>query len=432
MSIRLLSLLLLCSSAAFAGPTRVVLVLLDDVGVDRLGCYGLAADPPVTPHLDRLAAEGLRFERVWAQPYCGPSRAALLTGRFAFRTGIGTNVEHGRGARGLELEEWTLPEFLRAGSGEGVRTAAFGKWHLASFDQGDDQARAQGFERAALTQGNLGDYEHFTKYVDGRGVPVHRYATTDTIEDALAWLAGMGEEDSWFLYLPLHASHVPFHVPPSELITRSKLESDADKHKAAIEAADHELGRLLAALPEGTTVFVLGDNGTPRPAVEPPFLPEHAKGTLYSGSLRVPLLVWGAAVPRPGVSSALVSSVDLLPTICSLFGVDAAALLPEGRVLDGVDLGAVLRDPKAQGPRRVLFAERFSPNHSPRPEHLWRAVSDGHFALIRNETRGRDRLYDLSQDPHEESDLLDGGGGSEEVRRAHERLAQALEEITGG
>ena len=168
---------------------------------------------------------------------------------------------------------------LRAGGKGAVRTAACGKWHLASFDQGDDNARKQGFERTALTGGNLGDYSRFKKAVDGRMVSVERYATTDTIDDALALIAEFGS-DPWFVYLPLHAAYVPFHLPPADLVERKELTSDADKHKAAVEAADAELGRLLAGLPKETVVIVVGDNGTPRPAVEAPFLPEHAKGCL--------------------------------------------------------------------------------------------------------------------------------------------------------
>ena len=434
----LLLLLLLLTSLARGQERNVLLVLLDDVGVDRVACYGLAPDPPATPNLDRFAAEGLRFTNAWAQPYCGPSRAALLTGRYGFRTGIGTNVEHGRGARGLELEEWTIPEVLRAGS-ERIRTGACGKWHLASFEQGDHHPVDQGFERTRLTQGNLGDYFTFKKTIDGRSsVMVEGYATSDSVDDALQVIEEFGDAP-WFLYLPLHASHVPFHAPPEDLRSRA-LEGDPEEsaaahHKAAVEAADRELGRLWSSLPEAvrgrTTLIVVGDNGTPRPAVEAPFVPDHAKGTLFEGSLHVPWIVAGAGVAEPGVVVALVSTVDLLPTVCGLMGVDPKDVLPEGRVLDGHDLGPLLRDPSGPG-RPVLFAERFAPNHLPQKEQSWRAVRDGRFKLIRNEKRGRDKLFDLAGDPHEEQDLMAEEELSEEAQRAYGRLASALDEILGG
>lgn len=407
----------------------MLLVLLDDVGVDRVGCYGLAPDPPATPTLDGLAARGVRFTRAWAQPYCGPSRASLLTGRQPSRHGLGKNVERGREARGLALEEWTLPEVLRAARPE-VRTGACGKWHLASFEQGDDHAREQGFERVALTQGNLGDFTSFRKYVDGRPVEVERYATTDTVDDALGLAAEFGEEP-WLLYLPLHAAHVPFHVPPDELHDREELGTDAARHKAAVEAADRELGRLLESLPEDTLVVVVGDNGTPRPAIEPPFVPEHGKGTLYEGSLHVPLIVAGPGVAEGAVCEALVSTVDLLPTLAARFSVDARAVVPQERALDGRDLSALLAEPDRAGPRAVLLAERFEPNHSEAPRSLWRAAREARFKLLRNVGRGRDRLYDLAADPHEQRDLLEAGELGEEASAAHARLARFLDGRAG-
>ena len=431
--------LLALAAAAAAQDRNVLLILLDDVGVDRVACYGLAPDPPATPTLDGLAAEGVRFENVWAQPYCGPSRAALLTGRFGFRTGLGQNVEHGLGKKGLALEEWTLPEVVRAGSEGRVRSAACGKWHLASFDQGDDHPRAQGFERARLTQGNLGGFESFTKLVDGQRVEVERYATSDTVDDALALAAGFGDEP-WLLYVALHAAHVPFHAPPAHL-RRRELEGEPEDdapahHKAAVEAADAELGRLLAGLPPAvrarTTVIVMGDNGTPRPAVEAPFLPEHAKGTLYEGSLRVPLIVQGAGVAARGARcTALLASVDVFATAAELLGVEARAVVPPDVRLDGTSFAALLADPAASGAREVAFAERFAPNHSVEPTRLWRAVRGPRFKLIRNVLKQRDRLYDLEADPHEEHELLGAGQLSDAARAAHAQLSAALTAIVG-
>jgi arylsulfatase A-like enzyme len=429
-----LALLLLASVQdplpAPAQMPNLLLVLLDDVGVDRVACYGLAPAPPATPTLDRLAAEGILFTNAWAQPYCGPSRAALLTGRYGFRTGIGTNVEHGRGVAGLELDEVLLPELLGT-----HRSAACGKWHLASFDQGDRNALEQGFERSALTQGNLGDYFAFTKQLDGRPVQVQRYATTDTVDDTLRLATEFGD-DPWFIYVPLHASHVPFHEPP-EALHSSPTDTDPGRHRAAVEAADAELGRLLRELPAETLartiVIVVGDNGTPRPAIEAPFDPEHGKGTLFEGSLHVPLIVWGApAAPRGARCEALVSTVDLFTTGAALLGVDARQALPPGRELDGLDLSALLADPTGPGPREVLFAERFEPNHSAEPTRLWRAARGVRFKLIRNVIRGRDRLFDLRADPHEQHDLLGDPKLDPEAAAALERLSRSLVEIPGG
>ncbi len=418
---------------ATAQDRNIVLVLLDDVGVERVACYGLAADPPATPTFDRLAAMGVRFTRAWAQPYCSPSRAALLTGRYGYRTGLGKNIVHGQAARGLELEEWTLPEVLRAGSKGRIRTAACGKWHLASFEQGDDHPRDQGFEHASLTMGNPLTYNGFTKIVDGDEVRIQVYATIDTVNDALAWISTVGEEP-WFLYLPLHAAHAPFHEPPASLHNQ-ELDSDAARHKAAIEAADHEVGRLLATLDPAvralTTVIVLGDNGTPRPAVEPPFVPSHGKGTLFEGSLNIPLIVAGAGVQAEGaVCDALVSTVDLLPTVAELFGMDAHEVLPADRPMDGRSLMGLLNDPSSEGPRDLLYAERFEPNHVVDKKRWWVAVRGKRFKLQQNVLTGRDRFFDLVDDPHEQRDLMGEDELSDEARSAHLRLVAAIKEIT--
>ena len=122
---RCLAPLLALALAGTAGAQEnVLLVVMDDVGVDRVAAYEAAADPPATPTLDRLIREGVRFDRCWSNPYCSPTRATLITGRYSFRTGIGVLLSEGD--QGLSTEEWPLPRVLRAAPGAAYFTAAIG------------------------------------------------------------------------------------------------------------------------------------------------------------------------------------------------------------------------------------------------------------------------------------------------------------------
>lgn len=384
---------------------NVLVVMLDDVGLDLLATYG-AADPAPTPTIDALAAEGVTFRTAYGAPTCSPARAVALTGRFARRAGLGWLIDLHASSNELPLAAWTLPEAVSLARGPGPWTAeALGKWHLAGYaaPSGLDHPVASGFARFAGSFGYLveGDaqprvdgYFVWRKVEDGEEHLVERYATTDTVDDALARLAVLPEP--FLLWLAPNAPHAPFHVPPAPLRTLDVDDGDPPARlvRAALEAVDTELGRLFATMDPGlrarTTVILTSDNGTTAEAAEDP---EQAKGSVSEGGVRVPLIVAGPAVVGPGrVSEAPAHLVDLLPTVCDLAGVPlvdgpAGGLglpLPDGtvRALDGESLLPWLLDPDAPVPDRLLYGEAFAPAG----DH-WtmdrRALRDARWKLVR-------------------------------------------------
>ncbi|MEO0650228.1 MAG: sulfatase-like hydrolase/transferase [Planctomycetota bacterium] len=399
----LLALPLLSCSRQEVVP-NILVVVADDLGIDLVNAYGVAPSPPCTPSLDALAEEGLLFRDAWATPYCSPSRAALLTGRHGFRTGIGQPI-----AAVLSLDEFTLAEGLRD-SEERYSTAALGKWHLAGGAGADPMhPNKSGFEHFAGTlDGFVPDYSAWSKITNGKAAPTTVYATVDTTDDALEWIDALPEP--WFLYVSYHAPHTPLHHPPAELCPPSTncpdgfcanlgpASSDVDQLKAMVEVLDDQIGRLADAIDTADTyLFVIGDNGTTAAGSEPPFASEKAKGTVYQGGVKVPLIVLGPGVV-PGETSAPVGITDLMATIGDL---TRTGLTAE----DSVSFVPTLFDPGYR-PRSTVYAETFTPNGStlPIPRHDY-TVRDGRFKLLVQHDQPEE-LYDLTADFFEEQNLL--------------------------
>jgi arylsulfatase A-like enzyme len=418
-------------------PPNLVLIVLDDFGVDLSSAFPRASDappPPCTPNLDALVSEGLLFTRVWTDPVCSPSRAQLLTGRHGFRTGIGMGIGKRPGSLRVDLED-PLPRMLI-----GYDSSAVGKWHLASQVELDvDHPLDAGFGYYAGSLFNLAErsplddlcrrdgrlsYSNWTKTYDVRGNGAldsrcsKTYATTDTADEAI--LRAKLMRPPWFLYVAFNAPHWPFHDPPPELCP-SRLDCPARscrpdardplrRVEAMVEALDTELGRFLAELrahDPNTVVFVIGDNGSDpsaRPADEEDN-PE--KGSLFEGGLHVPLIAAGPGVVR-GECSALVSSTDLYATLAELAGVPAPAE-------DSISLAPYLRG-ETRPLRRTVYAEAFRPNQpcdraggAFAPEEYGRALRDERYKLVHLRHPGgpvEAAFYDLVLDPLERTNLL--------------------------
>ncbi len=416
-------------------PTPNILILLaDDIGVDKVGAYAAHPRPAKTPTLDALAARGMRFDRAYAAPACSPTRAALLTGRYGRRTGVGGVIAISRDRYALPEAEITLAEMLDLSRAD-WSTAALGKWHLSTHRSDDslEHPRQQGFDHYAGYQANFpkhGDYSGFKKVVDGREVWVAGYATSDTIDDTLAFVEGA--PGPWLAYVAFHAAHFPFHVPPDDLHSDRGLTDTSPiprRFDAAVEALDTEIGRLLEGLgPEvrrNTLIIFLGDNGTPSDAVTPPWPSGRAKLTVYEGGVRVPLIISGPGVVAGSHTDALVHAVDVFPTVAALARVPLARLRSSGErvAIDGRSLLPVLADPTASV-REVVYNESFSPNGHGAHKHDERSVFDGRFKLI---ARGGAReLYDLKGRDFEGPDLL--REHDERTAAVALRLESALEE----
>ncbi len=402
----------LAVAASAQTPDNVLLVVADDVGIDRIGAYGIAASGP-TPTIDQLAADGVRFDRAYATPVCSPTRAGLLTGRYGFRTRVGTNVVYPTAAWELDPDETTLADLL----GPTHRTFAIGKWHVGALGvSGPMHPIDCGFEAFSgsldTIGGEGGSASQYVSWPKTVATPAGFtqtlatvYATTDQVDDAIAAVTAAGD-DPWFVLLAFHAAHKPFHAPPDQLTTLPVDESSPVplQHRAMVEAMDRELARLLAAVPsdvlDRTWVVFLGDNGTPQAAVVDPLYQEKSKGTMFDRGARVPLVITGPGVVSPGrVVDRPVNSVDLFATALEVAGVPAPADMP-----DSVSLVPYLVSADPQSLRQTAYTELFSPN-GPGPQATSdRAVTGTRYKLREKwDPSGTPVLvlYDLLVDPTE-------------------------------
>jgi arylsulfatase A-like enzyme len=380
---------------------NIVLVIADDLGVDLVSCYGVGTAPPCTPVIDSLAARGVLFRRAWTNPLCSPSRAQIMTGRYAFRTGVGGNAGRWQSSRGLSTAELILPEVLA-----GYDSALVGKWHLAhpsAPGEGPLHPNASGFHYYAGSLFNLEfgpideqfDYFHWIKTVDGVEGITSSYATTDTANEAI--YAAFHLEEPWLLVVSFNAPHEPRHEPPADLVSCRPATGlrDPALTRKMVEAMDTELGRVLDSIDPHAVVIFIGDNGTNHDAILPPFDPTHCKGTLYEGGVNVPLIIAGPGIVH-GECPELVSSTDLFATIADLGGTTSSAE-------DSVSLVPYLRGDRT--PRRdTVYVERFWPNHADNYETHARAIRTRRYKLIES-TDGPDEFYDLVDDPYEQVDL---------------------------
>lgn len=408
---------------AAARLPNILLIIADDVGVDRVAAYGEHPHPGRTPSIDGLARRGVLFRNVWSNPWCSATRATILTGRYSFRTGVGDIVTRDRVGPGLGTSERTLPKALP----EQYRTAFFGKWHLAGQQDGPAHPLECGFDVFAGTMKNISDYRRWTKIVDGEPQTSTVYATTDSSNDAIRCIAET--QEPWFVVLSYNAAHKPFHMPPAELhtfddeIEQAEQEPEVVEMKAATEALDTELGRVLESVDwETTYVLFVSDNGTHSMATTRPFRTRFAKGTLGQGGIRVPLIIAGPGV-RSGESAALVNTTDLYATILGIAATPSSAE-------DSIDLGVFLHDPSAPTVRRFQFSEFFFPNGIGAKKRASRAVSDGRFKLVHNLPADEWELYQLRELWTQDKNLLSRGEPRGGLRReAHHALRMELDRI---
>lgn len=402
-----------------ASAQRNVLILLaDDLGVDNLAAYGEGSAPPPTPNIDLLAQQGVLFRNVWSNPSCSPTRATLMTGRYALRTGIGYIVfADDPSVQSLPQAEITLPEMLDLGTGGAYAHAYFGKWHLSNAtDAWPLSPNLHGWAHFDGTEANLigdDDYFEWTRVVDGVVSTSNVYATTATVDAALAWIGQ--QSGPWLAYVAFHAPHDPFHAPPATLHTQDLSGAGppgADPlpyFRAMTEALDTEIGRLLSGIgPQlaNTLVIFLGDNGSATATVLPPFDPTKAKASLYEGGVNVPLIVAGPGVRLPGSEcQALVNTTDLFATVMAIAGVEPGALPAGVPGSDSVSFLPYLEDSAYPSVRKLAYTEYFVPNGTGPYEERIQAVRGPVFKLIRRQG-GADELFDLVSDPFEGNDLL--------------------------
>jgi arylsulfatase A-like enzyme len=419
-------------------PGNVLLVMADDVGCDMVSLFSGHPDAPPTPTLDALAASGVSFQAAYTDPVCSPTRACVLTGRYSFRTGIGNFLfPSGAPQPSLQPAEVTIPEAIDAFAPWTFDSSAVGKWHLTAPPFNVSLApNLQGFGWFEGTAGNLyigQNYYNHTTIRNGVALTSTTYSTTEQVNAALKRSREMREP--WFMYLAFNAAHEPWHIPPASLHTYAlsgpPAASPPVHYRASVQALDSELGRLFAAMDPGvrarTTVIFMSDNGSPNEVVTAPSAPGRAKGTLFEGGVRVPLIISGPTVAYPGSQcNALVNSVDVFPTVMELCGVSAASQSTLRRI-DGVSLTPYLAQPWRPPLRDWVFATKFLPNGFGPFTSLGRMIRNARWKLIERQGQS-DQFFDMASPQGEYLNLALGSLDTAQ-RAAYARLAAQLREL---
>jgi len=388
------------AATAEGAQPNIVVILADDLGWGELGAQGNKQIP--TPHIDSIAANGVRFTQGYVSgPYCSPTRAGLLTGRYQTRFGHEFNPGGGpRSNNGLPLEEKTMADRLKA---EGYATVAIGKWHLGSAPQFRPTKR--GFDEFYGTLNNSSFFKP-QMFVDSRKsdepgrVEDESFYTTDAYAArAVQWI-DEHKDEPFFLYLPFNAQHAPLQATKEYLDRFAHIEDSKRRTFAAmLSAMDDGVGDVLGALEkhkltENTLVIFLTDNGGPTQQTTSSNLPLRGfKATTLEGGIRVPFYVQWKGRLQPGkVYEQPVIQLDILPTALAAAGVEE----PADAKLDGVNLLPYLEGKETGTPHDSQFW-RFGKQ--------W-AVRQGDWKLVASRIDGfKPQLFNLAEDIGEAKDL---------------------------
>jgi arylsulfatase B len=437
---RLFQLLLtLCLATAVQAQQRnVVLIIADDLGTDYLGFYENHGDTAAMPNIRALLQRGVRFQNAWSNPICSPTRAGILTGRYSFRTGVGTAVGGVSGGPSLAMTEKTLPQLLETYQ-PNIAKANIGKWHLHGSQAANlMNPNLLGYDHySGLFIGTLPSYTNWSKVTNGVTSTVTTYATTETVNDAIAWTSA--QTNPFFLWLAFNAPHSPFHLPPAGLHSYTNLSGLAQDiaqnpeayYKASIEALDTEIGRLFASLKlqgkfDNTDFIFIGDNGDPQQTAQNAN-PARSKGTIYQAGVHVPMIIAGPSVTNPGrVSGALVNTVDLFSTIIEMFGyANWPSQIAADKPVDSKSLMPILTN-TSTSERAWAFTEVFKPITEAEDGKTMRNTD---YKLLRF-NNGAEAFYNLTLDPDESNNLLNNTLNSEQLIN-YNFLCNAMGDLIG-
>lgn len=402
--------------------TNFIFILIDDMGWRDVGFMG--NDFIDTPHIDRIASEGIFFTDAYTNaPNCAPTRACILTGQYMPRHGVYTVGESKRGDSRNKLIPIENKQFLPKDSvtvasalkKAGYTSACVGMWNLGRSREPENMPLARGFDYA-IEPKRLG----FRNQLQGSsnrnsGGPAldyfegDEYVTDRLTDEGIAFMKRSGDKP-FFLYQAYHAVHRPYHAKP-ELINKYRKKSpDASQYTidyaATVDALDHNIGRLFDALEalgklDNTVIFFISDNGGDMGQGNGSNAPlKGGKGQLYEGGIRVPLAIWyPKLIKAGGVSDVPIMSFDFYPTMLEMAGVPA----PNNHILDGESLMPLL-SAKGSIKRDTLFWHF--------PCYLGRtapvgAVRHGDFKLIEYFEDGRLELFNLKDDIGETDNLVE-------------------------
>ncbi len=347
----------LCARSLLAADRpNVVFFLIDDLGYADVGFNG--GKDIRTPHIDQLALSGAILESHYVQPVCSPTRAALMTGRYATRTGVYTIVRPGA-KWGLPLAERTLADALKEA---GYETAITGKWHLGEFEPAYIPT-ARGFDHQYGHY--FGAIDYFTHirdgvhdwYRDGKELKEEGYATDLIAREACRLIEGKAKAKPLFLYVPFNGVHSPLQVPESYLKPYADLEGKRQIMAGMLSAVDAAIGQIVATLErtglrENTLIVFSSDNGGPTQFSNDNGPLRAGKGTIYEGGVRVCAFAnWPGRIPAGVTIEEPMHAVDWYPTLVKLGGGSLEQKLP----LDGRDVWPMLTE-GAKSPHDAILS----------------------------------------------------------------------------
>lgn len=384
-----------CNNKSPNVKPNIILIMTDDQG---WGDMEFAGNNIIdTPNLNKLAIEGVQFERFYVSPMCAPSRASLMTGRYNLRTGTSWV---GRRTDFLGLGETTIADILRS---EGYATGCYGKWHLGAY--GPYHPNERGFDDyTGMLEGASRNYYNTRLDNNGKEFISSSYIT-DLLTDSALHFIEKYKDQPFFCYLPYNIPHHPFHV----------LQKDFDKYKnlgvaddrtasvyAMIDNMDENVGRIMdklleTGLDENTIVIFLSDNG---PAFER-FNDGLAgiKAQVSEGSVRVPFYIrWKGKIPEGRRIFDIAAHIDVLPTLLDAAGIS----MPDSVEVDGINLMPLIMDVEKKYPDRIIYAHQtvFGEN----------LITPGGLRTDRYRLvnwRSGYELYDMLIDPSQKRNIVD-------------------------
>ena len=383
---------------------NIIFIYADDLGIGDVGCYG--ADKYKTPHIDELARGGIRYTNGYTAPLCGPSRALLMTGRYAFRTGATNQDATGEIKRSTEK---MMPSVMKAA---GYVTTSIGKWGQLPLGPSEF-----GFDEFLNFKGsgvywNTQDKGKFY-WVNGKQRDLRsKEYLPDVMHNSLVDFITRHRTDPFYVYYPM--SHVHGEILP----TPDSAPDSQDHYRDNISYMDKLVGKLMAELDrlklrENTLVFFMGDNGTAGGHAATSTIGgkriSGQKGTMLEGGALVPLIAnWPGKVPAGKVSNDLIDTTDFMPTIAEVAG----AKLPANTIIDGRSFAPQLMGQKGQS-REWIFIQLARQWYV--REHAWKLNQAG-------------ELFDMSKAPFEEP-LVSADTKNPAATAARKRLQAALDKL---
>jgi arylsulfatase A len=404
---------ILSPSLAAAQAPNIIFILADDLGIPAIGCCGGVYK---TPHLDSLAATGVRFERCFAAPLCAPSRALCMFGRFAFRTGV---LDNGRGAAARPDKEVCIAKTLKQA---GYATAVAGKWRQLTYFQTKEDAQRWGWDEFLIwgvdreTGSRYWDPD-YNKNGQRLGDAAKGKYGPDLLNEFVVDFIKRHRERPFFVYYPTPLIHGPIvRTPDSQAAGQRKSKGKGINTLYADNIAylDKLVGKLVATLEEmnlreKTLIVFTGDNGSVPDGTINGRSVDGRKNTMLEGGSRVPLIAsWKGVTPAGRVLKDLVGLSDFYATFAELAG----AKLPEGVTLDSRSFAPQLRGEKGT-PREWIYVQLGA---------NWYARNDGWKLTEKGE------LYDLKEAPFAQK-LVPPETQTGEARAARDSLQAVLDQL---